>query len=272
VIIIPQKNLPIGLFDSGVGGVSVLGEAVCELPLEAFLYYGDSAHAPYGVRSASEVKELSLRAAEVLIDKGIKTLVVACNTATSVAVNDLREQLDIPVIGMEPALKPAVEMGKGGKIVVMATPLTLREEKFQRLLGQYQDQRDIIPLSCPGLVELIEQGCYQGPDMDSFLKRLFIPLAQEDISVIVLGCTHYVFIKTEIENLKPDAKVIDGNGGTVKQLTRVLRERGLLSDRPPEESRIKFLSSSSPERFLPVCMRLLEFCANSKDVFETKQS
>lgn len=237
-----------------------MAEAYSKLNRESFIYYGDSANAPYGTKKTAEVKKLSLKAANFLLNKGIKALVVACNTATSAAVNDLREWLDIPVIGMEPALKPAVEMEKKGQIVVMATPVTLREKKFQLLLEKYQNRGNIIPLSCPGLVELIEKGYYYGKPVQDYLTSLFSPLDTADISVIVLGCTHYSYIKPEVEKFKPGVSVIDGNSGTVNHLIKVLREKDLFADGLVKEPRIKCYTSADPDSFLPLGHHLFNFC------------
>ena len=154
-----RSELPVLFFDSGVGGISILRRSVRLLPCEDYLYFGDSLHAPYGVRSLGEVRELCLNALEPLIARGVKALVVACNTATSAAIGALRERYpDLIVIGTEPAIKPAVERHEGGRILVMATPMTLKEEKFLALQAQYQPRAEIIPLPCPGLMEFVEQG------------------------------------------------------------------------------------------------------------------
>ena len=154
-----NQDRPIAFFDSGLGGISVLRETVRLLPQENYLYYGDSLHAPYGVRPEAEIRALAGAAAEQLVQAGAKALVVACNTATSAAIVQLREAYpDIPVIGTEPALKPAVEKYPGGRILVMATPMTIRQEKFQALKAQYDDQAEIIGLACGGLMEFVERG------------------------------------------------------------------------------------------------------------------
>ena len=136
-----DKDAPVGIFDSGVGGISVLREAVRALPHERYIYYGDTAYAPYGTKSADEVLTRVLAISDFLLARRIKALVIACNTATGVAAQALRERLQIPVIGMEPALKPASEMRLGGSILVMATPVTLSQPKFLRLMGQYGEGR-----------------------------------------------------------------------------------------------------------------------------------
>lgn len=254
-----DKNLPIGFFDSGLGGVSVLAEAACTLPNESFIYFGDSAHNPYGTKDVADVKRLSLQAADFLIEKGIKALVVACNTATSVAINDLRQALEIPVIGMEPALKPAVEKADQGDIVVMATPITLREKKFQCLLSQYRVKRDIIPLPCPGLAELIEKGIYLGPPIQEYLINIFAQLKIENVSTVVLGCTHYIFIKKELEKFMPYVGLVDGNRGTVTNLQRILDQRALLADQSREDRNIKYFSTADPDRFLSLYQQLFNY-------------
>lgn len=250
----------IGVFDSGVGGISVLKELLRCLPNERFIYYADSANAPYGIKSLSEVKRLSLEIANFLIlDRGVKALVVACNTATSAAINILRQEFSIPVIGMEPALKPAVSLAQEGQVLVMATPMTIREDKFQRLLSRYGDRHKVISLPCPGLVELIEQGEVSGEKLRALLATLFSPLDLTKIEVVVLGCTHYVFVKSEIASFFPEnVAVIDGNLGTAKQVRRVLEEQGLLSLKwlDPGQERIEWLTSGS-QRELGIMQRYL---------------
>jgi glutamate racemase len=241
---------PIAFLDSGVGGISVLAAAVSLLPLESYVYYGDTAHAPYGGRSADEVRAFSARVAGELYGLGCKALVVACNTATSAAINLLREMLPIPVIGMEPAIKPAMERNNGGKVLVMATPLTLKEEKFRSLCnvcGANSDNVTVLP--CPGLVELVEQGQVSGPEVHGVLTELFNCVDLSRISTVVLGCTHYLFLRQELATmLHPQAEFVDGNSGTVKQLQRVLDKQGLLlTKKVSADGSVEFLSSAGAE-------------------------
>lgn len=257
-----MSNKPIGFFDSGIGGITVLAKAIESLPGERFIYFGDSANAPYGTKNAETVIKLAMEAAEFLLKKEIKALVVACNTATSVAVEHLRNNLDIPVVGMEPALKPAVEAGRGGSVVVMATPLTLKEEKFKSLMDKYASKADIIPLPCPGLVELIEDGIWEGTRLQEYLKERFADINTDDISDIVLGCTHYIFIKKEIDKLfKNKVRLVDGNEGTVRQLSRILNEKGLpdkdMLCQVCGQSLLEFYFSSSKEDILNLCKEWL---------------
>ena len=166
--------MPIGFFDSGVGGLSVLKEAIKLMPNENYIYFGDSKNAPYGVKNVDDVKELTYNAFNLLREKGAKAVVVACNTATSAAVADLRKDYkDIPIVGIEPALKPAVELNRDGAIVIMATPMTLREKKFGNLMNKYNGGKEIIPMPCAGVVEFIESGDLDGDDLKDYLKDKF---------------------------------------------------------------------------------------------------
>jgi len=254
-----KNKLPIGFFDSGVGGISVLREAIKELPNESFIYYGDNGNAPYGVKDESIIRELSIKAADFLVSKGIKALVVACNTATSAAIQVLRDRLDMPVIGMEPALKPAVEMSEDGKIIVMATPATLRQKKFCALLDQCGKQSKVIPLPCPGLMELIEKGDLESEEIVKYLECLLKPYFSETIDIIVLGCTHYVFVADKIQRMMGEkTKVIDGNHGTVMQLKRILIKEGLLNDnKANRKAEVQFYTSGKEEAFLSISKKLL---------------
>ncbi|EJO5347498.1 glutamate racemase [Clostridium botulinum] len=223
------NNKPIGFFDSGVGGISVLKQAVKLLPNEDFLYYGDSKNAPYGTKKVEEVKKLTFNVVDFLMEKGIKALVVACNTATSVTVNQLRKNYNIPIIGIEPALKPAVELNRNGKIIIMATPMTLSEKKFSNLMALYGETEEIEPLPCPGLVEFIEEGMVSGHEVYNYLKDKFKKYNNEKISAIVLGCTHYPFIKETLRAVVDNkVSIIDGSLGTAKELKRQLKDRNML--------------------------------------------
>lgn len=221
-----SQNKPIGFFDSGVGGISVLKEAVKLLPHENFIYFGDSKNAPYGVKKVEEVRKLTLKAVDFLIKKGAKAVVVACNTATSAAIDNLRNKYtDIPIIGIEPALKPAIELKREGRIIVMATTVTLREEKFNNLMKNYEKSADMEPMPCPGLVEIIESGTLEGDAVDNYLKYKFEPYMSDKIAAVVLGCTHYPFIKKALSNmLNNNVPIIDGSRGTANQLKRQLEK------------------------------------------------
>lgn len=254
------EDRPIGFFDSGVGGISVLKEAIKVLPNENFIYFGDSANAPYGIKSVDEVKKLTFNAVKFLIKKNIKAIVIACNTATSAAIIDLREKYEpcMPVIGIEPALKPAVESGRKGKIIIMATPMTLSEIKFKNLMEHYNSNADIVPLPCPGLVELIESGIINGERVEKYLKEKIKPYAKEGIAAIVLGCTHYPFIKETLASIiATDVPIIDGSVGTVKQLERQLVEYNIKNN-SKSRGKIEIFNSSSDNSIIKLSHKLLE--------------
>ncbi len=246
----------IAVFDSGVGGISVLRHLVRELPRERFLYFGDSANAPYGVRPKSEIRDLTLQAAEMLLDRDVKALVVACNTATAAAIADLREQYpDTVIIGIEPALKPAALTFPGGKVGVMATPATLREEKFARLLANYAQGCQVIPLPAPGVVELVEHGKADSAEMDALLKDLLGPW-RDKLDALVLGCTHYPFAAGAIRRtLGENTQLFDGGAGTARQTRRRLEEAGLLRQEGP--GTVTFENSAGDPEMIDLCRDLL---------------
>ncbi|MDO4516771.1 MAG: glutamate racemase [Bacillota bacterium] len=223
-------ELPIGVFDSGLGGVSVLRACTALLPREDFLFFGDSANAPYGEKPLDQVRRLTLRAAEGLVERGVKAIVVACNTATSAAITLLREKYpDLPVIGIEPAVKPAALADNSSSVIVMATPLTIREDKYQKLAAAFCDRANVISLPCKGLAELVEQGHFDGPELDAYLQALFLPFRHCSVEYIVLGCTHYPFVRSAIrKNFHRPVTIIDGSDGTARQLRRQLEARELL--------------------------------------------
>ena len=224
-----NREKPIGLFDSGLGGISVLRNAVQMMPEEKFYYYGDSTNAPYGEKSREFIQERSLEIAEEMNRKGIKALVVACNTATSASIKLLRSHYPFPVIGMEPAIKPALHLYPSSRVYVMATPFTLREEKFQELVVNLKSKKKVHPIPCPGLVSLIEE---YGPNHQItklYLKKLFSENHVLDTDIVVLGCTHFVFLKHIIKEILPARCVlIDGNEGTIHQLIRKLYQSDLM--------------------------------------------
>ncbi len=226
-----ERQDPIGVFDSGIGGISVLRELVALMPNENYVYFGDSANAPYGTKTLGEVQKLSLEGADYLVRRGAKALVIACNTATGAAIQLLRDKYaDMPVIGIEPAIKPAVLAKKDPTVLVMATPMTIREEKFQRLMLQYRDRARIYTLPCPGLMEFVEQGIFEGPTLENYLKELFAVYEGVQIDSVVLGCTHYPFIKKTIQKLFGGRTALfDGGMGTARETQRRLKVAGLLN-------------------------------------------
>ncbi len=255
---IDRRNAPIAVFDSGVGGISVLRALVKEMPNENYWYFGDSLNAPYGTKSIEEVRELTFAHAKRFIDGGAKALVVACNTATSAAVRLLREMYpDFPIVGIEPALKPAVFCKDNPNVIVMATPMTIREQKFHDLMDRYTDKAHIIPLPCPGLMEYIEQGETESLELENFLKHLFAPFDKEKIDAVVLGCTHYPFVALELKKvLGTKVQLFEGGPGTARETKRRINEIGMLSENNGR-GEIIFENSLDSESKLMLCRKLL---------------
>lgn len=217
----------IGFLDSGFGGITVLSEALKQLPNENYIYYADIEHVPYGTKTKDEVRTYIFNAVEFLVKQGIKALVVACNTATSIAVRDLRSMYSFPIVGMEPAVKPAVQNGNGKRVLVLATPLTLREEKFHNLVQRVDMEHIVDYLAFPELVELAERMVF---DYDKVIPVIKEKLSTYDIGsykTFVLGCTHFPIYRKVFKEVLPEhIDIIDGSVGTIKYLNHLLEERG----------------------------------------------
>lgn len=249
-----NRYAPVGMFDSGVGGISVLREAVTHLPHERFIFYGDTAHAPYGTKSRGEVLSLCQDVVEKLIARQAKAIVIACNTATSAAAAVLRRQYpDLPIIAMEPALKPAQQLHRDGVVLSLATPGTIAGEKYAQLYSLYGE--GVVSLPCPGLMEFAERGELSGDGLRDYLMDLFAPYLHAKVEAIVLGCTHYVFLKSAIAAVFPGVPLIDGNAGTVRQLRRRLEQEDLLA--PEDGQGGAELLTSGGEEALEIMRRLL---------------
>ena len=225
-----KKTDYIAVFDSGIGGISVLRELVRQMPGERFLYFGDSRNAPYGERSTQQVRELTLAAGEKLHGRGLKALVIACNTATSAAIGQLRERYpDLLVVGIEPALKPAADRFPQGHVGIMATQVTLREQKLHSQLERFSHmQVSLIP--APGLVELIESGKTDSAETIALLESILSPYVGK-LDALVLGCTHYPFVKDAIGKILGDTTVLlDGSEGTARHTRHLLEQAELLEN------------------------------------------
>ena len=224
------NNCPVGIFDSGVGGLSVLQHIREILPAEHLYYVADSAHAPYGNKSDAEIQHRSDAIARFLLNKNIKALVVACNTATAAAIAALRNDFDIPIIGMEPAIKPAALMTQSGVVGILATTGTLTSQKFAKLYQQYAIDVKIISQACPGLVEKVEIADLLGEQTRSLVQKYVSSLLDQGADTLVLGCTHYPFLKSLIEEIAGDnISVIDTGGAVAKELMRQLGQANLLN-------------------------------------------
>ena len=255
-----KKRDYIAVFDSGVGGISVLRHLVRILPGERFIYYGDSANAPYGSRSTQEVRALTLAAVEKLLaEYPLKALVIACNTATAAAVNHVRAaHPELIVVGIEPALKVASDHFPGGRVGVLATEVTLREEKFDTLLHRFDENVTISKIPVPGLVELVEEGKVDAPETEALLRGVLGPYLGK-LDAVVLGCTHYPFARRAISRVLGDGVVLlDGGEGTARETRRRLENAGLLEKGSGEI----ILRNSSPD---PDMLRLSRERLNQED-------
>ncbi len=254
------KNNPIGFMDSGLGGLSVLREAIRLMPKEDFVYFGDSKNAPYGTKSTDEIVSLTFRAVETLMSYNPKALVIACNTATGAAIGLLREKYKgIPIIGIEPAIKPAVICSQGGRIIVMATPMTIKQKKFLDLLDTYKYEAEIIPVPCPGLMEFVEEGNFNQAVLNEYFDVHLKASLTDNTESIVLGCTHYPFLKKQIENYLENKKInlIDGSKGTSSELKRQLEYKDWLR-KDNHIGEIKILNSSKDEGLIHLSKNLIK--------------
>ena len=252
-----DKHSYIAVFDSGVGGVSVLRELRALLPRERFYYFGDSANAPYGRKTTEEVRALTLAAGKKLLeDHDCKALVVACNTATAAAITDLRaEYPDRIVVGIEPALKLACDRHPGGTVGIMATDVTLREQKLAALMERVKRDCTVLRVHAPGVVELVEAGKCDTDEAVALMEQLLGPY-RDSLSALVLGCTHYPFMKKAMARvLGEGVELLDGGEGTARETRRRLLEAGLLNE--GDGDLIVENSSGDPEK-IALTHRLLE--------------
>ena len=247
----------VGVFDSGVGGISVLRELVATLPCESFAYFGDSANAPYGEKERDWVLRRSRAIVDELLELGAKAIVIACNTATSAAAETLRaDYASVPIIGVEPALKPATLAVDHGRILVMATPITLRLDKYQQLADRWGSGHEILSVPCPDLASRIERGSLGDPDVGELIEHLIGQYAGT-VDAVVLGCTHYAFVADQIREVVGDVPLFDGARGTALQLNRKLAERGLLA-RSEDPGCVVFLSSNDDPNEIELYRRFLK--------------
>jgi glutamate racemase len=231
-IINPSPSSPIGVFDSGVGGLSVLRAVYQELPGESTIYLADQAHVPYGRRPLEEVQTYAEAISRYLLEKGVKLIVVACNTASAAALHHLRRTIpEIPFVGMEPAVKPAAETTRSGIVGVLATPATFQGELYASLVERFANGVTVLQQTCPGLVTQIEKGLITDLQTREILENGLRPMLIEGIDTVVLGCTHYPFVIPMIEEIVgPAVRVIDPSPAVARQVRRVLRDRNHLSN------------------------------------------
>ncbi|CAG7856805.1 glutamate racemase [biofilm metagenome] len=239
-----HSNCPVGVFDSGVGGLSVLREIHQLMPQEELLYVADSAHAPYGDKPKEFILERSTAIIEFFLSHKVKAIVVACNTATAAAVKELRGIYDLPMVAMEPAVKPAVEQTQTGVVGVLATSRTINSNNFQILFARFAGQAQIIAQPCPGLVDQVELGELDSATTRTLVGQFVHPLLAQQADVLVLGCTHYPFLKLVIQDIAgPGVKVVDSGAAIARRLHSLLQHHGLLSELTTSGS-VQFFSSA----------------------------
>lgn len=265
-----MTNQPIGIFDSGVGGLSVWREMVRQLPQESTLYLADRAHVPYGNRTSKEVLAYCDAICHYLIEQGCKAIVVACNTASAVALETLREHYPtVPILGLEPAVKPAVSLSKTRVVGVMATPATFQGRLFRATVGRCASNVKVVEQVCLGLADWVESGASEA-ELEPLLQSFLAPMLAANADTIVLGCTHYPFVIESIRRLAgPKLQVIDPAPAVAAHLARVLREKGLATTEALQGSH-RFLSTGPATSFNEACQRLLGYPAACEEIHWSK--
>ncbi len=249
---------PIGVFDSGVGGISVLRAIRAQMPEEAVLYFGDQGHIPYGPRSMEQIRGFSEAITRFLLERGAKIIVVACNTASAAALKYLREQFpQIQFVGMEPAVKPAAESTQTGKVGVLATPATFQGALYASVVERFASGVQLFQDTCPGLVQQIEQGNLHGMETRRILETALLPMLNHNIDTVVLGCTHYPFVIPLIQEIAGEkVRVIDPAPAVARQVKRLL-EAGGLRNASAARGEVRFFTSGNPDalrRLLPLLL------------------
>jgi glutamate racemase len=248
----------IGLFDSGVGGLSVLRAVRAQLPRANLLYFGDNAHIPYGPRPLAEVRAFSEAITRFLLDRGAQVIVVACNAASAAALKYLRATFpDVPFVGMEPAVKPAAEQTQTRVVGVLATPATFQGELFNSVVERFAQGVTVLPQVCPGLVQQIEAGELDSPETEAMLRGWVEPMLAQNIDALVLGCTHYPFVIPTLERIcGPGVRVIDPAPAVARQVERVVSSQKSEVGSQKSEGRLTYFTSGEPESFRRMLQRL----------------
>ena len=253
----PHRARPIGIFDSGIGGLTVTKAIMQALPRERLLYFGDTAHMPYGQRSLAEVRQFSEAITEALLDQGCKLIVVACNTASGAALRHLRERWpQVPFVGMEPAVKPAAEHTRSGVVGVIATTATFQTEVYASVVERFAHDVRVLHQPCPGLVKAIEAGELDTAATEALLRGWLEPMVAQGIDALVLGCTHYPIVRPLIERIVgPGVRVIDPAPAVARQVGRLLVERGLEAP-AAATGYIRCTTSGDPQVFSALMRRI----------------
>lgn len=224
-----MNNNSIGIFDSGIGGLSVFKKIIETLPNEQYIYFADKDNVPYGLKTNEQILQYTRTAVDFLKNKNVKAIVVACNTATSIAIQTLRKENSIPIIGIEPAAKPAIENRGAKKVLVMATPVTVREKKLKELIDRIDDENSVDLIAMPELVKFAENEEFESTQVEDYLLESLKEYTLEEYSQIVLGCTHFPFFKKIIQKIFPqNTQIIDGSYGVANRLKNILQENDLL--------------------------------------------
>ena len=260
---INKHHRPIGIFDSGVGGLSVLREVRLQLPAENLLYIADQAHVPYGLRTREEVLDYSEGIVRFLLKEKVKLVIIACNTASAVALKALRKTYpSLPFVGMEPAVKPAAEETSTGIVGVLATPATFQGALYASTVERFAKGVKIIPDTCPGLVELIEEGKIDHPETRGILKNALDPMLENGVDEVVMGCTHYPFVIPLIQEIVgDDVQVIDPAPAVARQAERLLSQYDLLTN-GAESGQTTFLTTGDTGELKRIIRQLLEWEAS----------
>ncbi len=244
---------PIGVFDSGIGGLTILRELQQALPNEQFIYFGDEAYCPYGPRPEHEIRQLALANAQWLIERNVKAIVVACNTASVTAREQLREAFpNIPFVVVVPAIKPAALQTNSRKIILAATARAINDRFTHSLIRDFASDIEVIPIACPGLVDLVEDGILSGPEPEAVIAEYLLPALAGGADMVVLGCTHFPALRQSVESVAgASVKVIDSGAAVARQLKRILRENRLRSNgrNMPVATSTTFCTSGDPALF-----------------------
>jgi len=265
-----QATAPIGVFDSGAGGLTVLCALRAELPREHYIYLGDTAHIPYGQRSDAEITELSIQGCRFLVEQGVKMIVVACNTASQAALATLRATFSVPFVGVVPAVKPAARMTHKGRIGVAATNQASRATYLRHLIDEYADGIEVYAAGCPELVTLVERGELDGPVVEETVRQALLPILREDIDVLALGCTHFPALRPVIERVTGSrVQVIDSGAAVARRVHAVLDAEALLqllplsqrgcNNGPAATGALDVWCSGDPAAFSAVASKILGY-------------
>ena len=264
---LPSPAGPLGVLDSGVGGLSVLVHLRRQLPAEAVLYFADQAHIPYGPRPAEQIQTFTAEITRFLLRRGAKLIVVACNTATAAALDYLRQAFpDVPFVGMEPAVKPAALTTRSGKVGVLATPSTLNSHRYAGLMARYATGIEVFEDPCSGLVQLIEAGALAAPETGALLQRVVAPMLAAGVDTIVLGCTHYPFIRPLLETMIGDEVTIIDPAPAVARHTRFVLQQQQLAAPGEHQGPLRCFTSGDPRRLESLAALVLEDACAAEQV------